>query len=711
MAEAAVLQEYMVQLGFRVDESAQRRFTDSLGNMTGLVMKLGSALAGAGAAVIKAVNNYAAQAEGMSYLSARTGETVKNLEAFTYSLSQLGMKPEQVLSALASIGDAMRDVNNIGITTEFNQRWKGTLTEKLAQYGQYLAGLDEMTRKSQVAHFAPIISPELSLTLQRPGVAEGMKKYLETQQKIGVDPDKLAEDSKKLEQIARETRMKIDTVFKGMAQDLVPHMTDGFKELNKWLDDNAPAVRKKIHEIIESVRSVAPKTFDLTTALTSLLTDSIEWNTTNVLLGAILGKLLWPAFEAAAKWLIRRFWFTALLGFAGPAGVEFTPEERQEIQQQYDKKHGKDASEDPVADWFRRVLPYWMTGANIEHPATVPLYDKTGQPIPGTEHPTRHPGFPYLTPEPKKDEPKPDEKNKKESSSGSSWFSWLIPSAAAEEMPRNIERLADNVGRLNDTMLDHALALQDAGTDLAMKASMSFGGGGGGPGGGGGGGGLFGPGTDVGNVPDDELLKNAGGDATVNDQRSIAMVKYFMSKGYSAYAATGIVANFLAESRLNPRARNASGHEGAAQWDAQRRAQFRQIEGVDIAQSTLAQQAHFAAWELENTHKAVGDRLKKATSAYEAEHAYYKYGEAPGDTDRTEPLRLELQNRLLHDPRLSNYTNTQSATNDNRQVKMDVAINNHITGQSDPYSTARELKIAMDHQHQDTIRHLNTALV
>ena len=85
---------------------------------------------------------------------------------------------------------------------------------------------------------------------------------------------------------------------------------------------------------------------------------------------------------------------------------------------------------------------------------------------------------------------------------------------------------------------------------------------------------------------------------------------FFRLAGWSEAQTAGLLANINAESGFNPRAVNASGHQGIAQWDAARSAQFRRLFGHDPAQGTFEEQLLFAQWELTHSEKAAGDRLR-----------------------------------------------------------------------------------------------------
>lgn len=98
-------------------------------------------------------------------------------------------------------------------------------------------------------------------------------------------------------------------------------------------------------------------------------------------------------------------------------------------------------------------------------------------------------------------------------------------------------------------------------------------------------------------------------------------VAFFVSRGWTAQQAAGIVGNLQAESGANLKI-NAVGDSGQAygiaQWHPDRQANFARVVGKDIREASFKEQLAFVQWELENTEAKAGSRLKQAKTAAEA---------------------------------------------------------------------------------------------
>ena len=171
------------------------------------------------------------------------------------------------------------------------------------------------------------------------------------------------------------------------------------------------------------------------------------------------------------------------------------------------------------------------------------------------------------------------------------------------------ERGAEKLGK--------TLALSWKGLDWFKD--LFGGGGGGGDGDGNGGGGEGNP------------------DFSGSDGQAQAM-NYFMSQGLSKEQAAGIVGNLMQESGagLDPNAKNATGHRGIAQWDANRWGNFEKWakkKGIDV--NTREAQLQWIMEEMRTGDGGLGiERFKTTKTAEEAAALFVKdyerSGEKPG---------------------------------------------------------------------------------
>ena len=119
----------------------------------------------------------------------------------------------------------------------------------------------------------------------------------------------------------------------------------------------------------------------------------------------------------------------------------------------------------------------------------------------------------------------------------------------------------------------------------------------------------------------DAAAKDTNAKAAGGSQNAEEALKFFQSAGWTKEQAAGIVGNLQAESgkNLDTHAVGDGGKaKGIAQWHPDRQATFRKQMGTDIENSSLQDQLKFIDWELKNTEKSAGDKLRAATSAAQA---------------------------------------------------------------------------------------------
>lgn len=115
------------------------------------------------------------------------------------------------------------------------------------------------------------------------------------------------------------------------------------------------------------------------------------------------------------------------------------------------------------------------------------------------------------------------------------------------------------------------------------------------------------------------------------NNKKIAYEFFVKEKGYSPKVALGIVGNLMQESHPNlvttVEGFDGKGSYGIAQWLGSRKEQLKKIRPKDY--NTLKGQLEFIDWELRNTEKRAGIKLKQAKSIEDAALIFSKYYERP----------------------------------------------------------------------------------
>lgn len=104
-----VLKEFLVAIGYKVDEPSQKKFTDSIRVATVQAQLLSNALELAAKAVVRAVADMAAGFEDLYFSSKRTHASVENIKAFGFAAGQLGSTAAAARQSLENLSRHMRE--------------------------------------------------------------------------------------------------------------------------------------------------------------------------------------------------------------------------------------------------------------------------------------------------------------------------------------------------------------------------------------------------------------------------------------------------------------------------------------------------------------------------------------------------------------------------------------------------------------------------
>ena len=186
---ANTLQDFLVSLGFKVDENGQNRFFSavkdtetkamSLGKTVG---KVGLAVAAIGYEAAKGTMAYAKSMEQLFYASRRTGASMENLKALQLTGASLGATPESAHSSIESLASFMRHnpgadafLGTLGVKTRDDQGHD----LDTAKIEENLAASFQKMPQWQALQYAGVlgISDDMVQAMRNPDFSGQMEKY------------------------------------------------------------------------------------------------------------------------------------------------------------------------------------------------------------------------------------------------------------------------------------------------------------------------------------------------------------------------------------------------------------------------------------------------------------------------------------------------------------------------------------------------------
>lgn len=205
---ADTLREYLIALGFQVDENGWRGFNEKLTQSAKNVQALGRTTVAMAAEIGVAVEQVARHYEDLYYMSQRTGQSASFIQANVFGMRQIGLTAEQAKGAIEGMASAMRlNPGLAALADGMGAKTPVDLVEKLKNSGmQYFVaqrmasmyGLDEQTFQ-HVWNNLQKLKAEQESARQR-------------QINAGLDPDKLADSSVKFMTALRTLTDELSTL-------------------------------------------------------------------------------------------------------------------------------------------------------------------------------------------------------------------------------------------------------------------------------------------------------------------------------------------------------------------------------------------------------------------------------------------------------------------------------------------------------------------
>ncbi|MDR9051699.1 mannosyl-glycoprotein endo-beta-N-acetylglucosamidase [Burkholderia multivorans] len=298
MADSVVIREFLVALGFRVDEKGLKNFKEGVEGTTKGVKQLIATVSGAALTVSAGVAAFASKLERLYFVSQRTGASAANLRGFEFAARNMGVSAEAATGSienlarflrnnpagegyLATLGVQTRKANGelrdtVDIMSDLGKSLANKPTWLASQYGNIL-GIDE----------------NLLLAMRNGDFERLLKQYREMSQTTGLD--KAADDSHKFMTQLRGLGTTFENlgirVEGAMLQKIGPQL-DRFQ---RWMDEHGDEIANRVADIanafLRAADTIGPPLGKLVDTLLELDKATDGWSTNILLLGVALKAL------------------------------------------------------------------------------------------------------------------------------------------------------------------------------------------------------------------------------------------------------------------------------------------------------------------------------------------------------------------------------------------------------------------------------------
>lgn len=273
MSEPTIIREFLVALGYKVDEKGLKKFKGGVEDATKSVVRMVAAIEGAAIAIGVGVAAFASKLEGLYFVSQRTGATVTSLKAVEFSAKNLGISAETARGSVEALARFMRNnpagesyIASLGVQTRNANGELRDTVDIMADLGGELAKKPTFLA-SQYANLLGI-DENLLLAMRSGEFSKYLQQYREMAAKTGFD--KAASDSHKFMVALRDLGAVWDGFTARLESSLVQRLGPKLAEFQKWFERNGPVIEQRVGDIAlaiiaaaEAIGPVLAKVIDL----------------------------------------------------------------------------------------------------------------------------------------------------------------------------------------------------------------------------------------------------------------------------------------------------------------------------------------------------------------------------------------------------------------------------------------------------------------
>ena len=254
---ADTIKDFLVSLGFDIDEAGANKFEAVLKGVTANVLKLGTVVEGAALSIYGFTTQIANGLDNLYWASQRTGASVAGIKALGYAASQTGGSAEAAKSSLESLSRFMRNnpgaegfLNRLGIQTRDAQGNMRDTAAVFTSVGQQLSKMPYY-RANQYAQMLGI--DENTLMAMRRGLGSFNADYQSMLQKTGFNAERAAEQSNQFMTSMRGLTGLFGILRDKIGSNLAGGLSGDIDNLRKNLLDNFPEIEGTLTKTIKGI--------------------------------------------------------------------------------------------------------------------------------------------------------------------------------------------------------------------------------------------------------------------------------------------------------------------------------------------------------------------------------------------------------------------------------------------------------------------------
>lgn len=254
---AETIKDFLVSLGFDIDEAGAEKFDSVLAGTTANAIKMGLAVEGAALTVVAFTAKIASGLDNLYWASQRTGATVQGIQSIGYAVSQMGGSVDAARGSLESLSRFVRNnpgaegfLNRLGVQTRDASGNMRDMAAIFTGVGQKLSSMPYY-RANQYAQMLGI--DENTLMAMRRGVGGFSGQYSAMAKAIGFNADEAARSSNKFMTSLREFGAMAGMARDKIGSNLAGGLAGSLDTLRRHILDNFPRIEQTLTKAIKGI--------------------------------------------------------------------------------------------------------------------------------------------------------------------------------------------------------------------------------------------------------------------------------------------------------------------------------------------------------------------------------------------------------------------------------------------------------------------------
>ncbi|HEE1990531.1 TPA: hypothetical protein R6945_004137 [Klebsiella pneumoniae] len=254
---AETLKDFLISLGFNVDEAGAKKFDAVVAGTTLKAIELGVKVEAAALSVVAFTAKIASSLDNLYWASQRTGATVEGIKQIGYAVSQVGGSADSARGSLENLARFIRNnpgaegfLNRLGVQTRDASGNMRDMATIFTGVGQRLSSMPYY-RANQYAQMLGL--DENTLMAMRRGIGQFSGEYTAMAKAIGYNADVAAVSSNKF-----MTSLRSFGLMAGMARDKIgSSLADGLAgsldRLRRQILENFPKIEGAITGTVKGI--------------------------------------------------------------------------------------------------------------------------------------------------------------------------------------------------------------------------------------------------------------------------------------------------------------------------------------------------------------------------------------------------------------------------------------------------------------------------